>query len=524
MAIPYFADLHCHPSMKPFRQEQVTNIFDTIKIQPSCQNLNIFTRPTARDIVKESQTNISKCQQGRLRVVLASIYTPERKFFDLTNLFEFLLDTFAPSQTVELGVCMTGFRRALIQEYVDAHDRNRDKPIDHFSETQKEYEYMVQQSAQTEGFQLVGDYAELQKVLTESDDTVAAIPTIEGMHSLTVFSNFEQQNVPFEAVNDTSNPYYEHFALQFKINIKRVKEWGDGRHAPLFITYTHYFWNLLCGHAKSLDTPALSQRQNLGKGFSQLGKTVLHTLLSRENGRRILPDIKHMSVQTRKEFFGIWRSYQQQGDNFPIICSHTAITGKATLNDLADSRDSRGELENVYFNTWSINIADEEIRYIHESGGLIGLIFHDERMPGGISQKILRDAKECGDFHTMRDEYVRLWMSNALHIVKTVGDASGWDLICIGSDYDGIINGFDIYHDVMSYPDFQNHVIQYLNRPIANPYVEGLTTVEEIKSLYFGLTPDEIAEKILYKNVDNFLQRYYHDGYLKHAKLVDVVA
>jgi len=54
MAIPYFADLHCHPSMKPFRQEQVTNIFDTIKIQPSCQNLNIFTRPTARDIVKES--------------------------------------------------------------------------------------------------------------------------------------------------------------------------------------------------------------------------------------------------------------------------------------------------------------------------------------------------------------------------------------------------------------------------------------------------------------------------------------
>ncbi|OJJ22881.1 hypothetical protein BKI52_00590 [marine bacterium AO1-C] len=524
MAIPYFADIHCHPSMKPFRQEQETNIFETIEVQPECQKLNIFTRPVARDIVKESQTNISKCQQGKLRVILASIYTPERKFFDLTNLFEFLLDTFAPSQTVNLGVCMTGFRRSLIEEYVDAHDKNRDKPIDHFSETQKEYEYLVRQSEQNKDFHLVGDYAELQQILNQSEDTVAAIPTIEGMHSLTVFKDFEQQNIPFEAVNDTTNPYYEHFALQYQINIGRIKQWGNGRHAPLFITYTHYFWNLLCGHAKALDTPALSQKLALGKGFSQLGKTALHALLSRENGRRILPDIKHMSVQARKEFFGIWRSYQQQGDNFPIICSHTAVTGKATLNDLADDKDSRNELDNAYFNTWSINIADEEVHYIHESGGLVGLIFHDERMPGGISQKIIRDAKECGEFQKMRDEYVRLWMSNALQIVKAVGQASGWDIICIGSDYDGVMNGFDVYFDVMSYPDFQNHVIQYLHRPIVNPYVEGLKTVEEIKALYFGLTPDQIAEKILYKNVDNFLQRFYHDGYLKNGQVGNIVA
>ncbi len=524
MAIPYYADIHCHPSTKPSRQEKETNILETIKLQPECQNLNIFTRPVARDIVKESQTNIHKCQQGKLRVVLAAIYTPERKFFDLTNLFEFLLDTFAPSQTVNLGVCMTGFSRALVQGYVDAHDKNRDKPIDHFSETQREYEYMVRQSQQNDAFQLVGDYTELQKILTETDDTVAAIPTIEGMHALTVFRNYEQQNIPFDAVNDTTNPYYKHFALQFQINIGRIKSWGNGRHAPLFITYVHYFWNLLCGHAKALDTPALSQKLNLGKGFSQLGKTALHALLSRENGRRILPDIKHMSVQARKELIGIWRSYQQKGDNFPIICSHTAVTGKATLNDLANGDDSRRALENEYFNTWSINIADEEIYYIHQSRGLLGLIFHDERMPGGISQRILKNAKDCGDLDKMRDEYVRLWMSNALHVVKTVADASGWDIICIGSDYDGVMNGFDIYFDVMSYPEFQNHVIQYLHRPLVNPHVDGLKTVEEIKSLYFGLTPDQIAEKILYKNVDRFLQRYYHDDYLKHGKEGNVVA
>lgn len=93
------------------------------------------------------------------------------------------------------------------------------------------------------------------------------------------------------------------------------------------------------------------------------------------------------------------------------------VTGKATLKDLDQGDDSRDALENEYFNTWSINLSDEDIRYTHESGGLIGLIFHDERMPGGIPQKNIQHAKECGD--AVCDEYVRLWMSNVLHVVKT---------------------------------------------------------------------------------------------------------
>lgn len=524
MAVPYFADIHCHPSMKPFRQVPEASIFDTIEAKEACKKLNLFTKPVAREIVKDSQTNIKKCQEGKVRVVLSSIYTPERKFFDLRDLFEFLLDTFFPKQTTNLGVCMTGFDRSIVQNYVDAHDKNKDEGIHYFNETQREYDYMVRQAAQHEDLSIAGDYQELQTILNSNADSVAMIPTIEGMHCLSVFSSYEQQNVAFDDVNDTSNPYYQHFATQYQINIAKVKAWGNGKHAPLFITYTHYFWNLLCGHAKALDSSALSQKLNLGKGFSQLGKTALHALLSRKNGRRILVDTKHMSIQSRRDFYAVWRQYQNQGDGFPIICSHAAVTGKATLNDLDQGEDSRDALENEYFNTWSINLSDEDIRYTHESGGLIGLIFHDERMPGGIPQKSIQYAKECGDANAMRDEYVRLWMSNVLQVVKTCNHVSGWDIVCIGSDYDGVLNGFDIYQDVLDYQDLHAHVLQYLYRPIPNPHVEGLQSREQIKALYFGLTPEEIAEKILYKNVDDFLQRYYHDAYLKHGQTANVLA
>ncbi|EAY31655.1 amidohydrolase family protein [Microscilla marina] len=525
--IPYFADLHCHPTMKPFRQVPQANIFDNIDTQGACQELNWLTRPAAKNIVKVSQTNIMKCQQGKLRLMFASIHAPERKFFDLKDWVEFMLEFSANDQTVKLGVCMTGFDRSVVEGYIDAHRKNKDQAIHYFDETQREYEYLVMQAKQNECIGIAGDYEELQRILS-TPDSVAIIPTIEGMHSLAIFTNFEQQNLSFDQVNDTSDPYYQHFATQYQINIGRIKSWGGGNHAPFFITFTHYFWNLLCGHAKSVESFAMSQSFNLDKGFSALGKVAVQALLSRENGRRILVDTKHMSVASRRDFYDIWDHYKSQGDSFPIICSHAALTGKATLSDLEASYDKGHVLENEYFNTWSINLCDEDVRYIHQSGGLLGLMFHDERMPGGLAKQAIEKAKALPDaqerYDQMRNEYLRLWMVNALQAVRAINDVSAWDILCIGSDYDGILNGFDIYEDVACYPDLQLHLFQYLHNPLPCPFVEGLQTKEDIKKLYFGLTPEQIMEKVLYKNVDNFMMRYYNNYYLKQGKAVNLMA
>lgn len=527
MDIPYFADIHCHPSMKPFRQVPQVSIFDDIGIKDSCGRLNWLTDPAAKNIVKISQTNMNKCRQGKLKVIFASIYTPERKFFDLKDFVEFLLKFSKEDQTALLGVCMTGFHRSFIDEYVNAHGVNKDQPIHYFEETEREYNYIATQAQQHANLGIAGDYQELQTILN-TPDSMVIIPSIEGMHSLAVFANFAEQNTSFEQVNNTNNQAYQHFAAQYKENIGKIKTWGNGRHAPLFITFTHYFWNLLCGHAKAMENLALSQSLHIDCGFSELGKTAARSLLSRENGRRILIDTKHMSVQSRRDFYDLWRQHESQGDGFPIICSHAALTGKATLNDLENSYDKSHVLENEYLNTWSINLCGEDVQNIHKSGGLIGLMFHDERMPGGLAKQAIDKAKAITDpmerADQMRNEYLRLWMSNALLVVKACNDASAWDIICIGSDYDGILNGFDIYEDVTQYPSLHMHVLQYLYNPLPSPFVEGLKTKDEIRALYFGLTPEQITEKILYKNVDSFLQRYFHDDYLQNKQTVDIVA
>jgi len=36
----------------------------------------------------------------------------------------------------------------------------------------------------------------------------------------------------------------------------------------------------------------------------------------------------------------------------------------------------------------------------------------------------------------------------------------------------------------------------------------------ELKSLYFNLTPEEIAGKIAYKNAEDFLRKYFTQAYL----------
>lgn len=56
IAIPYFADIHCYPSMKPFCQVPEASIFDAIEAKEECKKLNLLPN--------HSQTNMKKCQEG----------------------------------------------------------------------------------------------------------------------------------------------------------------------------------------------------------------------------------------------------------------------------------------------------------------------------------------------------------------------------------------------------------------------------------------------------------------------------
>ncbi|MFN2396624.1 MAG: hypothetical protein ABR597_13160, partial [Bacteroidales bacterium] len=91
-----------------------------------------------------------------------------------------------------------------------------------------------------------------------------------------------------------------------------------------FITLCHHFVNLLAGHAKSFASGTsimpgmddlLDQRSGKNEGFSKLGRDVMELLLSKSNGRRVLTDVKHMSVNARTEFFKMLdKKYWSKGE------------------------------------------------------------------------------------------------------------------------------------------------------------------------------------------------------------------
>ena len=77
--------------------------------------------------------------------------------------------------------------------------------------------------------------------------------------------------------------------------------------APWFVTFSHHFYNELCGHARSLRKiigKLTNQEEGINTSFTPLGLEVLDILLDKNNGRRILIDVKHMSAMHVRSFTG----------------------------------------------------------------------------------------------------------------------------------------------------------------------------------------------------------------------------
>jgi hypothetical protein len=114
-----------------------------------------------------------------------------------------------------------------------------------------------------------------------------------------------------------------------------------------------------------------------------------------------------------------------------------------------------------------------------------------------------------------------------LHIVNVCGSKEGWDIICMGSDFDGMINSLDAFDSVEKYPALfekiherltdESPVLQMEWEPYQLDNIETtvLYTSQSVHNLKFGLTPDEIIEKLAYKNIEHFLEKYFNDQYLK---------
>lgn len=209
----------------------------------------------------------------------------------------------------------------------------------------------------------------------------------------------------------------------------------------------------------------------------------------------------------------------------------------------------------LYCNPWSIGLFDEEIVEIFRSNGLIGISldqrvlgteemyidsrrqkFYEEEYLSGEEYKSLASEYAVAKTEGLRDLLRKITpplprerhsMLFALHLVHAVRvgldagivgnandkDSSPWDYLCVGSDYDGLINPLNSLPDVTKIGRLRSELRKYL--PQADKTHPFYATEKALKYTSSGNVDldflDNVIEKVLFSNGFRFLSRFMNN-------------
>jgi hypothetical protein len=544
----YFADLHCHPTLFAFNRmrndprEQDPAQFTPWNVLPS--HLGHMAR--GKRAADYSQCGYEKLCAAGVRLAFASITPIEKGFFqgnvgaqrhkfvfEAARMMTGVTATRAALAALREGHPLAaahevaallrnrGPLRQLVQMLVMRYPLSRIRHMmsdkfDYWDEFLREYNFMLRGDGQTHtvtvehvrdgkplrervdgNVTIARGAAHLESLLDSPGEQVALVLTIEGGHTFSI--------APDERVHSE------------EVILSRIAQLKTLAHPIFFVTVAHHFDNGFCGHAHSIPDAAqlvMDQRPRMGQGFERagdLGMKIVRALLSLDpqlmptGEARILIDCKHMSPLARKEYYAEivdpvnaaragWSAAQQEAyPEIPVIFSHAAYSGMATLDEQIRRADQETDNSHIGdFYAWGINLCDEDVRAVHRTGGLIGLVF--ERRIAGVKpgQKIPRDL------------WPKVLVRQLLAVVDVIyhderlDEAQRrtiWDCICIGSDYDGFIDPVACYPTAMDLPAF------------AEDLRRELRSAAHTRSIA-QLGVDNLVEKICWQNAERFTRRH----------------
>ena len=475
--LPFFScDIHSHSVLKTYNSVVPKNIWDFYDHDTSDKRALNRLNKQIKGLAKHSQANLQSAHEGNVRLLWTSLYPTEEGFLK----FRSITDLFVRDELqVDIMAVFSGYEKQAIENLFSQDCTN------YWDRLQLEYQFLVKNTEPVEGrppIKIFRNYQELETFYTDNKEGIGLIITIEGAHVL-----YNQEIFIKHSTEEIKSILSE--------NIKTIKAW---EYPPFCINLSHHFWNELAGHALSFKRPInmiLNQVQGIGLGISELGHHVLRELYTTSNGKRILIDIKHMSIRSRRQYYRFLRdhNYINPDNKIPIICSHTGVTGWGTIKELHDKKDSQQRWQKNYFCDQSINLCDEEFLLIAESEGLVGIMFERKNLGGGLFFQKLQKLTKQKDIH---EAYIQLFWDNVFHIVQVIHKKSAWDIVTIGTDYDGAIEHLEPFDSYKKFPDLYASLVQFLSDK------------KYRKELWFDYTPDEIVTKILQTNVLDFLKKH----------------
>lgn len=534
-----FSDLHFHPGATVFNYLSNTpNEQDPNKYNPwNIRESDLERQKEAKRGFGYSQADFAKCIEGNLKLAFASLYPMEKGFLqgyggraerqeimDLYKLKELkarhLSKPLARKNAAKVKKTtaldyLQSVKMGFSIERINYIQGQQEEKYEYYRDLLREYKFYLNKDGVEhmgvyklkygEGpkaikgkYVLAKTYEDLEKV--NDANTVVVVLTIEGMHS------FGIGNPGYDGVQDISD--------EVLINrIKDVKESkGPWQHPVLFITFAHHFDNTLCGHAHSMPLEATilsDQSKNLDAAMNLRGFYAARLLLGikqdelkPDGSTRVLLDVKHMAAKSRKDYYDkIVRPYNtaNPNDKIPVIASHVGHSGHRTLWEQVENLPKEHDnAKKDGFYAWNINICDEDVEVIHETGGLLGMSF-DQRILG-IGKKILwfftvgnKKGNNIDAFMKLIKRVVKVPFEKNLKYPTNI-----WRCITLGSDFEGYVDPIQGFPTVMEYEDFAKQLRAKLQKWINE------------EPQYFGeYTVNDIINFISFDNAQDFAKKYF---------------
>ena len=359
---------------------------------------------------------------------------------------------------------------------------------DYFTDLEMEYDFYKQldgHKVRVDGkwhiYKIISSFNEISENRDPKIKTIFVVLTIEGMHVL---------NTGLEMMGRKANP------AEVLANLDKMKQWDK---KLFFVGMTHHFNNELVGHAQSLHgvvRKMCDQTQNMNEGINELGWQVLKKLLDNTNGKRILIDLKHMSVKSRGEYYEFLEK-EHPDEIIPLIVSHGAVNGFRSAKELVED-----DLFNYgKFQPDDINFYDDELVRISKSGGLFGIQF-DERRAGSESE--LKKSGPNLNRRKMLFHKSKLIWNQIQHVAEVLNrnDQFAWGIQCIGSDNDGMVNPLNGFWSSEEMPLFDSYLEKHAYNYIASAASDNLKN-------YNKMTAADIVERFMHSNAHDFLKRNF---------------
>jgi len=510
--MPFF-DFHCHPGLKP--------TFSNPDSRPSpWQKLVLMVKIIGMKVginglfneVLNSQSCLRQMADGNVNLIGLIIHAPEPLIAKALR---------------EKGIVQSDKIKLL----KDQRLKEVASGIMNYTSIKDEIKFLEDHAVSDDGNLQTIELKFIKKMdeYDENDiNTIHAIIIVEGMHSF-----FDDPNAP-----DAKD--------QFLLNFGEF----TNLHKVLAVNLCHFQPTEICNHASGMQFLKESYFYPRSKGISDWGIRVIDEIYS----RNILIDIKHMSYVSRRQFYQL----RDGKYDLPLICTHAGIAGiseqervKYVYDKPYDNRQvweiiyykPVGHLADTYFNCTSINLYDEDIMAILNSNGLIGLSF-DQRILGFPNENMLYPLTEptdsefiskdeaidffslldpakakiwkdesvvllADDFESQLNKYnladlqLRYFFNNVFHILtvaknKGYGIAKAAKRICIGTDFDGLINAIDCCKTTDRLASFHGR---------ATHLMPGLLKEAGFKN--FPLDVNEFVNGIFFSNAKEFLEEWY---------------